>query len=283
MADPDPRTRSFRRILVAVDASADSLAGLEAAAQLAAELEAELLGLFVAESDLMRAGRLPGTQEIPLFSAEPRRLDARHLERQVRAQAQRVEEALQSVAERLQLQWGFRTATGRVAEELRSLARDTDLVVVGATGRSLARAPGSTVRALVRESGRPVLVLRRGARLGPTVHVVLDGSGAGWEALRVAVGLGRREGGRLDVLLAVPADEEARELQAEATERLEGTRLPVTFRRVPGTDVGRICGALRDGGGILVAPGPRFREQRRELGQLLRSAGCPVILVGPAD
>jgi nucleotide-binding universal stress UspA family protein len=275
-----PRSRSFRRILVAVDASADSLAGLEAAAQLAAQLETELLGLFVAESDLLRAGRLPGTQEIPLFSAEPRRLDARQLERQVQAQAQRMEEALQSIAERLRLPWEFRTATGRVVEELRTLATEEDLMVVGATGRSLGRAPGSTVRGLLRESHRPLLILRRGARLGPAVHVLVDGSGAGWEALRVAAGLGRREGARLDVLLAAPDRDRAEELRRAAEERLTGIGLPTSYRRLPGTDPGRICSALRDGGGILVAPGPRFRDQRRELGQLLRSAGCPVILVG---
>lgn len=272
--------RPIRTILLAVDASADSLAGLEGVAQLAAETGAELVGLFVEETDLIRAGRLPGAQEIPFFAPEPRSLEAKTLERQLRSQAKRAQEALRSVAERLRVTWSFHTARGEVVEELLEAADGADLVAVGATGRSLARPPGSTVVALVRESSRPVLVYRQGARLGRVVHVLHDGSDAGREAVRVGAELARWEGGRLHVLISVRPSDEAERLQSETDRLLREAGIPARYRHLPGADPGRICSAIADGGGILVAPGTQYGERREELGRLLRSAGCPVILVG---
>lgn len=274
----------IRRILVALDASADSLAGLEAAARLAAELDADLQGLFVEDSQLLRAGRLGFSQEITLFSGEPRELEPAKLERDLRAQARQVEQALRRVAERLRVRWEFRSVRGRVTAELLAAAAEADLVAVGATGRSFAGAPGSTVRALLEEAGRPVLVLRQGARLGgPLVYALHDGTESGWEALRVAGQLGRREGARLYVLLAVDDRDEARRLGEEVRERLAEAGFPVRLRHLPDADVGSVCGALADTHGLLVAPGPEFRRERRALGRLLRSAGCPVVLVGTGE
>lgn len=279
---PDPGARSsIRRILVALDASADSLAGLEAAAQLAAEREAEIAGLFVEETDLLRVGRLPGTREIPLFAEEPRALEAGDLERQLRGQARTARDALRSVAERLEVRWSFRTARGEVAAELAEAGAGADLLAVGATGRSLARPPGSTVRALLERAGPPVLVLRQGARLGRVIHVLHDGTDAAWEAVRTAAELGRREGGRLDVLLAVQDADEARELRERTERQLRQSGLPTRYRHLPRDDVGRLCSALREGPGVLVAPAPRFRGRAGSLGRLLRAAGRPVVLVGP--
>mgnify|MGYP006290092847 CR=1 FL=1 len=282
MSEPGDR-RPIRRILVALDASADSLAGLEAAAQLAAEVEAEIAGLFVEEADLLRVGRLPGTREIPLFAEEPRTLEAGDLERQLRGQARTAQDALRSVAERLKVRWSFRTVRGDVATELAEAAVGADLLTVGATGRSLSRPPGSTVRALLGRAGPPVLVLRQGARLGRVIHVLHDGSAAAWEAVRTAAELGRREGGRLDVLLAVEDADEARELRERTARELGRSGLPTRYRHLPRADVGHVCSALREGPGVLVAPAPRFRHRARSLGRLLRAAGRPVVLVGPGS
>lgn len=273
--------RRIRRILVALDASADSLAGLKAAVQLAAELRAELLGVFVEESDLLRAGELPSSREVSLFGGEPRQLDRDEIEREIRAMGRRARQALASAAGRAQVSWSFEILRGRPARELASAAEEVDLVALGATGRSPWRAPGTTVLELIRAVGHPILVLRQGVRLGLAVQVMHDGTDAGREAVRTGMALCAREGARLQVLVTVEGTEAARTLRDEVEELLADAGLSATYRHLPGAGVTGICAALADlDGGVLVAPRPRFRDDREELGRLLRSTGCPVLLVG---
>lgn len=275
-----PRGR-IRRILVALDTSADSLAGLEVAAQLAAGLRAELAGLFVEDELLLRAGRLPVTREVNQLTGEARDVDEEAMERQLRAQAARARQALQAAAERSGTTWRFRTARGRVARVLMEAAEDADLLALGITGRSPFRGPGSTVRALLESARHDLLILRRGLPLGRVVLAVHDGSEAGRHAVRRGAGLALRDGGRLVVLLTPEDAEEAARLGEEARELARDVGIRARTRRAPGGDLASLCAAVsRSGGGLLVAPAPRYRGDRAEaLGELLRSAGCPLVLV----
>ena len=76
--------RAVRRILVALDASAHSLAAVEAAARLAEKVDAELEGLFVEDVNLIRLARLELAREIDVLSARLRDLESQQLERQLR-------------------------------------------------------------------------------------------------------------------------------------------------------------------------------------------------------
>lgn len=276
----EDRPLHVRRILVALDASADSLAGLDAAVRLAAELGAEVLGLFVEDVNLLRVAHLEVSRRVVALSGDARELEPGELERYVRAQSRRARQELQASAERFRVPWSFRTTRGRVVQELVTAAREVDLVTLGATGSSPRRAPGSTVLALLSESDRPVLVLRREAPLGPAIHVLHDGTASGVEAVRTAAGL-CREGALLEVIVAVEEPADFRRLRDETAAWLQSHGVEGRFRQIPDADVTRICGALAGGdGGLLVAPGPEFRRERRALGRLLRKVGCPVILVG---
>ena len=64
----------IRRILVAVDASTHSLAALEAASVLAEVLNAELVGIFVEDINLLRLAGLPFAREVRYQSALDRPL-----------------------------------------------------------------------------------------------------------------------------------------------------------------------------------------------------------------
>lgn len=274
------RPLHVRRILVALDASADSLAGLDASARLAAELGAELLGMFVEDEQLLRVADLEVSRRVVATSGASRDLEPGELERHLRAQARRAQREMQATAERFRVPWSFRSVRGRVVEELVTAAREADLVTLGARGSSPGRGPGSTVRALLAESERPVLVLQRNAPLGPAIHALHDGSAAADEALRTAAGL-CREGALLEVLVTVRDPSEARRIRRETAGWLHEQGIEARFRTLPGADVTGVCGALAEGErGLLVAPGPPYREERRALGRLLRHVGCPVILVG---
>lgn len=273
--------RLIRRILVATDASEDATAALEAAVELASALDAEIQGIFVEEEELIRAGRLAFCREVSLFSKEPRRLDGRDLERQLRAHARRVQGQLQQAAERAQVPWSFTTTRGDVTSELRRAARGTDLVALGATGRSFKEAPGSTVDELVEDAPSPVLVLRRATRIGLGVHAIYDGTEAGRRAVALAAELSRREQPPLTVFL-LAADEDDAELMAKRIGPWLGERgIQPRFRRLPPAGTGRLPAILSaERCGLFVAPRTSFRGDRDSARKLLRHADFPVMLVG---
>ena len=55
---------TLRRIVVGLDAGPRDRAALEAAAQLAARMQAELVGLFVEDIDLLHLAGLPFAREV---------------------------------------------------------------------------------------------------------------------------------------------------------------------------------------------------------------------------
>lgn len=271
---------AVRRILVALDASPDSMAALDAATQLAADLGAEVVALFVEEEELLRAERSPLVREVEFFSAEPRKLAAGDLERQLRAHARRVHRLVQQMADRMRVPWTFRTSRGRVAEELRRAAEGADLVALGVVGRSLRRGPGSTVRALLEELPGPVLLARRGGHVGRDVYVVYDGSEAGRSAVALAAGLSRREGGRLTVSVVAPTREEAQEKGEELSDDLEASGVPARVHHLPEGGLARMAHLLRARGcGLLVVPRPAVGAEPPNLRELIRHVSCPVVVV----
>lgn len=77
-----------RRILVALDVSQHSLAALEAAVKLAARMQAELLGLFVEDLNLLRVAGLRSARQIRYPSATAEPLDLAAMERDLRVRAE---------------------------------------------------------------------------------------------------------------------------------------------------------------------------------------------------
>lgn len=278
---PDGAERMIRKILVAVDASEDATAALEAAVELASATKAELHGLFVEEEDLLRAGRLSMCREVSLFSHEPRQIEAGELERQLRAHARRVQAQLQQVAERAQVPWSFTTARGQVPEELRRASREVDLLALGATGRSFRQPPGSTVDALVEDAPAPVLVLRRATRLGLGVHALYDGTEAGRRAVALAAELSRREQPPLTVFLLAEDDDTAGLMAERLGGWLSERGIQPRFRRLPPPATGRLSEMLSaERCGLFVAPRTGFHGDRGSARKLLRHADFPVMLVG---
>ena len=98
---------------------------LQAAAALAGSMDAELVGLFVEDAELLRFAALPFALEIGFASAQRRRLDVTEVERSLRAHAAEAERTLASTAERSAIRWSFRVARGFAATELLAAALGT--------------------------------------------------------------------------------------------------------------------------------------------------------------
>jgi nucleotide-binding universal stress UspA family protein len=255
------------------------MAALEAAAELAARTEAELLGLFVEDMNLLRLAGLPFAREVGFLSPSARRLDALEMERSLRALAEQSRQALALAAERSQVKWSFRVVRGEVAEEVLAAAREVDIVSVGRAGSEPLRVRlGSTARAVVSRAPRHVLVTAGGVPLRRRVQVLYDGSPEAVKALVTAARLVEKEDG-LTVLIpagaAVP-----QQLEQEAARRLKGYGVSAAFRRVDSSDLAGLLEAVQAGeDGVLVLGASSLPPEEAGLPRLLERLECPVLLV----
>ena len=128
---------TLRRVVVAIDPRPQDRGALEAAAQLAGRLQAELVALFVEDIDLLHLAALPFAREIGFPSATARALDIEAMERSLRALAGDIQRTMAAIAARAPVPWSFRVTRGALMRELRAAAVPGDIVVTGALGFSL--------------------------------------------------------------------------------------------------------------------------------------------------
>jgi len=274
---------TIRRILVALDASHHSLAALDAAAELAASLEAEVQGLFVEDVNLLRAARSPAAREVQYPIATTARLDRARMERALRAQATQARRALAACCERRQVKYSFRVVRGKVAPEVLAAAMEADLLSLGKAslplgGRVWRVRLGSTARAAAAQAPRSVLLIQRGVGLSPPVMVVYDGSSIAQRALTMAARLAQKTGEYLAVLMIASASDDLPGLKSEAADLLRGRRLVVHYRTLANADAATIAQQLpTEGKGVLVLSIPLVQPDA--LDALLDQVECPVLLI----
>lgn len=221
-----------RRIIVAFDASPGSRAALEAAAGVAARLGAELEGLFVEDVDLLHLAGLPFARA--LGAGGHRGLDAVSMERALRQQGERAEQAMARLGRRLSVPWRFRTTRGRVGAELLAAAAGAEIIALGTVGGVPGPARlGSTTRALLAAGNRSLLLAAPGARAHGTVACLFDASPAARRALARAAALAGAGNRRLVVYLTGARPGDAGRQQRAADEELAGWPVDVRYRRAP--------------------------------------------------
>lgn len=103
--DPEEEVRIGRIIACFAPGSAGAP---QAIARLAREMQAELLGLFIEDVELLRFAGFPFAAEVGFPSAARRAVDVGGLERQMRAQARALEEALAAILGPAPEGWRFR-------------------------------------------------------------------------------------------------------------------------------------------------------------------------------
>jgi nucleotide-binding universal stress UspA family protein len=223
----------IQRILVALDSSAHSRAALVAAAKLAVQLEAHLMGVFVEDMNLLRLAQLPFAREIRYASATPQKLDQTGLGQQLRSQADHARDELRQIAERHALEWSFRVLRGLVAAELLTAATEADLLVLGRAGRQAAPRHwlGSTARTAVAQHQHPILLMPPSYDLSQPPLLLYDGSAAAQRALLLAVTLAEKHG-RLSILFLTSDATIAQQWQQTLQTQIAGEALQIEYRMV---------------------------------------------------
>lgn len=187
------------RVVLATRTSTDVARLLREAGVLARGLQAELAGLFVEESDLLRLAALPISREVGVSGAV-RDLDLATTTRLLQREAERARDLVARAAAALDLPWSFDVTRGSIPQAALEAAATADLVLVAPPRSAVQHVVGAAA------PGRP----QRG------VAALFDATLAGERALATAVRLTRQP--PEDVLLVVGTPAERDELQRRATE-----------------------------------------------------------------
>jgi len=280
-----PREQAeFRRILVALDASKESLAALTAAANLAAQLQAELAGLFIEDIDLLNLAALPFSREARMLSSAGRGLEPERLERELKSRAALARRTLAQVAEALHLHWTFRVARGRIETELLAAAAEADMVAVGKGTRPMSGEArlGRTGRAVASLAPRSVLFASTiGCPADAPMGVVYDANAGADSALALAARLAEREGRRL-LVFVLGGDRSvlvAREMAV--AERLRSLGARAILRPVRGTGLGDMLRVLQAEpvGTLVIGSRDPAGDESAALDLLIERSACSVLIV----
>lgn len=277
------RTFEIRRILVALDASPHSMAALKAATELAARLQADLLGLFVEDITLLDLAESPYAREILYPAATQEQLSRASMESKLKALAEQARKALAATAEESQVRWSFRIVRGEVTSEVLAAASEFDLLAMGKAGWSLRRRTrvGSTAREAA-TSAVPVLLLPEHA-LAPGARwlVRYDGSPTAKLAVLAAAQLAVPGATILTVLLAAPDRERAAELREEVDALVEGKNIQIRYRQIEPEDGPNLLRALKEEKADVLVLGSRdLLRESATLEALLRETETALLLLG---
>lgn len=271
----------LERILVALDASEQSLTALETAAVLAQAMKSELTGLFVEDAELLTLAELPFTSEVRQAGAQVHRLDVAQMETEIAKRMLSARQALERTGARRHLRWRFHSVRGNVHREVAAAASEVDLLCIGCrsgSGYLKSRIGGMALRAL--QSNAPVLIAGSVDRAfsGP-VAVVFDGSDAAMSCADLAVATARQLKSDLVILATQSAKVDLPALQhwidttvsedvnCSITAVKGDDPLPLLKSAVAGRFGLIVCGVDEDGSV------PSWLEH------LTEGHGCPLLLV----
>jgi nucleotide-binding universal stress UspA family protein len=256
------------RVLVALDESPRSTAALAAAASLAAELDAELAGLFVEDIDLQHLIGLPFAREYSLLSGAGRTLSQAEMERTWRREAETLQHQLAEAAGRLSLRWSFRVARGRVSAEVNTQARSFDLVVLG-------KRTGITVMTLARTTMTGVYT---NLRVGPVLVLFEDRSNSS-RSLEMGATLARRNGAEVVLLIDAGSEEAYRNACADGLNVLKGQATAGRCVRLNAMDgASLVRAARREGASCLILVNKERFLSQAGFERVLDEIECPIVL-----
>jgi nucleotide-binding universal stress UspA family protein len=270
----------LRRILVAVDASPHSLAACEAAAQLAALHRAEMVAVFVKDTDLVRLAGLPFAREMIYPLALGRPIESSMMESRLRELAELARRAVSEHALRAGIDWLFLVRHGAVLTELLKASEESDLLVLGKAshmekGRRVRL--GTTAANLLARAVRPVLVLQHGEFFGGPPLLVTDGSPESVAQLPAAVTSAAIFKGEPVVLILAKDRDEATAIKRklEVEPGLKGLR----FRRCATAEAaGMVRIAHEEEAGVVIFVGFPFGITPELLPEMLDRLDRPVLV-----
>jgi len=267
-----------RRVLVALDPCEVDPSDFEASARLAAGLDAELVALFVEDSDLIAAADLPVTHLIPAGCRQLATLDAGTMRRAFRVAEGRAREHLSDAAERWHLDCSFEVTEVRQAAETMARLRKEDFLALASTAGRRAVISRRSAAVHAERAPCPVMLLRREGRRGQPVSVLYEGEES---ALVLGRDLARVYGSPLLVLVAGEGAADLAQREKEAGRWLTATGTAGVAQRIMAREskgIGRLLCEV-DAGLVVVDHGSAIGG-RLDLDVLADETRASIVVLG---
>lgn len=192
----------IHRILVAVDHSKRGDAAMQAAVMMAKVTKAQVMGLYVQEEHWNRLNQRPSATYINELTGKPRSFEGDHLNQQINRIANRLKRRFNAVSHQYEIDHSWQSIQGRVIEEILKAGQEVDLITIGRGKKSLLHQKklGSTAKAIIEQSKRPVLVLHKSSFINRTIVVMLDEGTKNSQSLQLAHGIAKENNGNLCII-----------------------------------------------------------------------------------
>jgi hypothetical protein len=265
---------AIERVVIALGSACDVSRQIEAAADLADRLHAELRGVFVEDANLLKAADLPFTRQVALARDCIRPLERSVVEAEFRALANRARRYMERIAGSRRIAWSFDIVRGDRASQTPK-AEPNELVVMETRSRAFAgrvRLPIPGLSAADEGLGARAF-LGVGLATSRKIAVVLDGSRAAGRALDMALDLAGNDPGSLAVFLTPGSGEK----MAGREVRRAGLRAARTLQDATPTTLRQVLRS--EAVGIAVLP-VSFAGGPAKLEDLIADSPCTILLVG---
>jgi nucleotide-binding universal stress UspA family protein len=276
-----------KNILIAIDGSAFGKAATAYAITIAGKLDAGLTGLHVIDIRLLQGPVLTDISgALGLPSCQPCLPD---IEQGLEARAEAILAEFRRQCEAAGIHSETLKITGVIDETIIEVGRKCcDWVLLARRGEHVhlggGAILGSTAEAVVRRSGKPVLVTPERYREIESLALAYDGSPPARHALQLAAGLSAAAAWPLTVVVVSNDQAQGAQIAAEAEDALASFEADSTVILLPGREDKALLSFIREGAVELLVMGAYGHNRLRELlvgsttSALIRKSPIPVLL-----
>jgi nucleotide-binding universal stress UspA family protein len=281
----------INKILIPTDGSANSLTAQEYGIYIARKLDASLTGLYVIDVNLIQGPLL--TDISGAVGMPPYEGFFDDIEKSLEAKADSILKEFQERCQRSGVKAGVKKVIGKISSIIIEEAQNSDLILMAKKGENFHLKDGgllgSVAEAVVRNSGKPVLVTPEKFLEIESMAIAYDGSDSATKALRLSLELSKQNVWPLTVIAVTSDAKKADALSTQVEEMNEkDANAPLADCEIimfTGKETDEIMKFIQEGSVELMVMGAYGHNRLREFllgsttSQVVRKSPIPVLLI----
>ena len=271
----------INKILIPVDGSTNSFNALAYGIYIAKKLDAAITGLYVLDANLIQGPVLTdisGSVGMPPYDGF---FEA--IEKSLNEKADFILKDFQHYCRQAGLKAQTKKIIGKIGPAIVEEGQDADLIIMAKKGEHFHLREGgllgSVAEAVVRNSGKPVLVTPENFLEIESMAIAYDGSEPAKKALRLSLHLAEKTSWPLTTVIISADAQKAANLSSEVENMLEGRTVDADMIIMPGKEAEEIIKYVKEGAVELLAMGASGHNLLRAL--LMGSTTSHVIQKSP--